>query len=178
MFDSPGSRKGARAEAMNAAGGERMWLLALFVSTVSGRFTEASSCVLISRVRVKKCSGVLATFPVWSPQTTQGSVRPTSGFVSCLLSHPGAGQVGSSPDLDATLVLTSPEVKGCVGCTGAERSQLCTSPLLLNVSTLVSLDFKCPRPQDVFHVEIVQSVGKFPFLLLSPHYSNYEKHAL
>lgn len=71
----------------------------------------------------------------------------------------GVQKVTFTPDRDATINISSNQVKGCRVCTGARHSH-CNTSLLLTDSTRVSLEFECSRPQDVFSVEIVRNIGE------------------
>ncbi|KAM6909695.1 CUB domain-containing protein 1a [Xenentodon cancila] len=63
-----------------------------------------------------------------------------------------------TPDRGTTFNIISSQPKGCEVCTGSGRSQKCSASLSLKNNTLVSVEFKCSRPQDVFRVEIVKSI--------------------
>lgn len=63
-----------------------------------------------------------------------------------------------TPDRGTTLRISSNQVKGCKGCIVAGRSRKCDPPFVLTGGTSVSVEFDCPRPQDVFSVEIVRNI--------------------
>ncbi|XP_028282407.1 CUB domain-containing protein 1a isoform X2 [Parambassis ranga] len=63
-----------------------------------------------------------------------------------------------TPERGTTLRITSPQVYGCKVCTESGRSQQCTSSLLLQDSTAVSVKFTCTAPENEFTVEVVQNI--------------------
>ncbi|XP_071757717.2 CUB domain-containing protein 1a isoform X1 [Centroberyx gerrardi] len=62
---------------------------------------------------------------------------------------------------DSGTIFNISRVKGstCTVCSGTGRSQQCYPSVQLTDNGAVSLEFKCPRPQDVFSVEIVRSIA-------------------
>ncbi|XP_041648618.1 CUB domain-containing protein 1a [Cheilinus undulatus] len=60
-----------------------------------------------------------------------------------------------TPYRGTTFKISSSQAKGCQVCIGPGR---CWKSLELKENVRVSLEFKCPRPQDVFSVEIVQNI--------------------
>ncbi|XP_061572461.1 CUB domain-containing protein 1a isoform X2 [Cololabis saira] len=70
----------------------------------------------------------------------------------------GAQKFDITPDRGTTINIIGSQPKGCEVCTGSGRSQRCSTSLSLQDNTRVSVEFKCSRPQDVFTVEIVESI--------------------
>ncbi|XP_041844777.1 CUB domain-containing protein 1a [Melanotaenia boesemani] len=71
---------------------------------------------------------------------------------------PGIQKLTITPDHGTTINISSTKAKGCSVCTGSGNSQQCRTSLLLKNNTSVLLEFKCPKPEDVFRVEVVQNI--------------------
>lgn len=65
-----------------------------------------------------------------------------------------------SPDPGSTLNISNRKDKNCKVCTGSGSSRQCSTSLVLQHNTPVSVEFGCSRPQDVFTVETVRNIGE------------------
>ena len=57
----------------------------------------------------------------------------------------------------------------CPVCVGEGRKQTCTPSVLLRGPASVSLEFKCPKPEDVIHLEVRRTIGKDRFARVTEH---------
>uniref|UniRef100_A0A8C4DVH3 CUB domain containing protein 1a n=1 Tax=Dicentrarchus labrax TaxID=13489 RepID=A0A8C4DVH3_DICLA len=87
-------------------------------------------------------------------------------FIKCscfVFFPPGAQKLTVTPDRGTTITISTNQVKGCKVCTGARSSRRCQTSLQLKDNTPVSVEFECPRAENVFSVEIKDS-GSLPLL--------------
>ncbi|XP_037533180.1 CUB domain-containing protein 1 [Nematolebias whitei] len=63
-----------------------------------------------------------------------------------------------SPDPGSTVNISNSEDKSCKVCTGSGSSRQCSTSLVLQHNTPVSVEFDCSKPQEVFTVETVQNI--------------------
>ncbi|KAM4633023.1 CUB domain-containing protein 1-like [Polymixia lowei] len=77
-----------------------------------------------------------------------------------VLNVSGVQKMTISPDRGTTFNISSSQVKGsvCTVCTGEGRSQECGTSVLLRDTGVVSVEFKCSKPQDLISVEILRNI--------------------
>ncbi|XP_028326742.1 CUB domain-containing protein 1-like [Gouania willdenowi] len=82
-------------------------------------------------------------------------------LLQLIVSAASAPRFTVTADRGTIITISSTQTKGCHVCTGSGRSQQCSSSVSITDNKPVSLEFSCARPQDVFIVEIEQTIECF-----------------